>query len=153
MVTAVMDEATNGKTSGRVRKPSESKEVPPVQLLPGNTAQDLVQLFKLLSDETRLQILYFLMQEKELNVGTLCELLDQSQPAVSHHLALLKGTGLIDMRRQGKHNFYHLQPSQFARYRDVLETVWPGALSGAAPTFSERGTTLPPIDGGAATAP
>ncbi len=158
MVTAVMDEATNGKTSGRVRKPSESKEVPPVQLLPGNTAQDLVQLFKLLSDETRLQILYFLMQEKELNVGTLCELLGQSQPAVSHHLALLKGTGLIDMRRQGKHNFYHLQPTQFARYRDVLETVWPGALSGAAlsggePTFQDRGTSLPPIDGGAATAP
>jgi DNA-binding transcriptional ArsR family regulator len=31
-----------------------------------------------------------------------------SQPAVSHHLALLRHGGIIDCRRQGKNNFYSL---------------------------------------------
>ena len=57
-----------------------------------------MHLFKLLSDETRLQILHFLTQRKELNVGTFCELLQQSQPAVSHHLALLKTAFVITLR-------------------------------------------------------
>jgi hypothetical protein len=41
-------------------------------LLGEETAKDLVQLFKLLADETRLRILYFLVQQDELNVRTLC---------------------------------------------------------------------------------
>jgi ArsR family transcriptional regulator len=84
-----------------------------------------VQLFKLLSDETRLQILNYLMQKDELNVRTLCKLLKQSQPAVSHHLALLKDAGVIECRRDGKHNFYHLVPK---RCQEFLDTVF--AVSG-----------------------
>ena len=67
--------------------------------LPQISAQlekDLVQVFKLLADETRLKILFFLGREKELHVSALCERLGQSQPAVSHHLALLRVAGLID---------------------------------------------------------
>lgn len=52
--------------------------------------------------------MFLLMQEKEINVRTLCGLLQQSQPAVSHHLGLLRGAGLIVCRRDGKHNYYHL---------------------------------------------
>lgn len=75
--------------------------------------KDLVQVFKLLADETRLKILLFLMQEGELHVSALCERLQQSQPAVSHHLALLKQAGLIVSRRDGKHNFYSVKKSRF----------------------------------------
>src|SRR5438067_13346380 len=71
-------------------------------------ARELVQLFKLLGDETRLRIIYYLMQQNEMNVRTFCRLLRQSQPAVSHHLALLRAAGVIDCRRDGKHNFYRL---------------------------------------------
>ena len=74
---------------------------------------DLVQLFKLLSDETRLRILFYLSRSGELHVRALCERLEQSQPAVSHHLALLRVAGLIHPRREGKHNFYHIQPERF----------------------------------------
>ena len=74
--------------------------------LPDQLEQDLVQTFKLLSDETRLRVLMYLMREGELHVTALCERLDQSQPAVSHHLALLRVAGLIAARRDGKHNFY-----------------------------------------------
>jgi ArsR family transcriptional regulator len=88
--------------------------------LADDTAKDLVQLFKLLADETRLRILYYLAQQDELNVRTLCNLLRQSQPAVSHHLALLRVAGLIECRRDGKHNFYHLVPKRCQAYLDTI---------------------------------
>ncbi len=75
--------------------------------------KDLVQVFKLLADETRLKVLLYLMQEGELHVSALCERLHQSQPAVSHHLALLREAGLIEPRRDGKHNFYSVKKSKF----------------------------------------
>src|SRR5580698_7808906 len=88
----------------------QEKQILDVSSLPSDSAGDMVQLFKLLADETRLQILNYLVQKNELNVGTLCGLLHQSQPAVSHHLALLRTSGLLEMRREGKHNFYRLAP-------------------------------------------
>ena len=93
--------------------------------LPDDTARDLVQLFKLLADETRLRVLYFLVQREELNVRTLCELLGQSQPAVSHHLALLRVAGIIECRRDGKHNFYHVVPKRFQAYLDTIFAASP----------------------------
>lgn len=81
--------------------------------LPQQLEKDLVQVFKLLSDETRLKILMYLLREGELHVSALCERLGQSQPAVSHHLALLRVAGLIEPRRDGKHNFYSIQRNRF----------------------------------------
>lgn len=75
--------------------------------------KDLVQVFKLMADETRLKILMYLIREGELHVSALCERLNQSQPAVSHHLALLRVAGLIEPRRDGKHNFYSVQKNRF----------------------------------------
>ena len=39
--------------------------------------------------------------------------LKYSQPAVSHHLALLRVSGLIESRREGKHNFYSVRKEHF----------------------------------------
>ena len=64
-------------------------------------------LLKFVSDPTRLQVILFLA-DAEHHVGALCEQLGQSQPAVSHHLALLRHGGIITPRRQGKNNFYSL---------------------------------------------
>jgi ArsR family transcriptional regulator len=75
--------------------------------------RDLAQVFKLLSDETRLRILLYLAQNSELHVTDLCNRLGQSQPAVSHHLALLRVSGLIESRREGKHNFYSVRSDFF----------------------------------------
>lgn len=81
--------------------------------IPGRLEKDLVQVFKLLSDETRLRVLLYLAREGELHVTALCEKLEQSQPAVSHHLALLRVSGLIEARRDGKHNFYSVRQTRF----------------------------------------
>lgn len=93
--------------------------------VPDDLVNDLVKLFKLLSDETRLRILYYLTQRNELHVRALCELLDESQPAVSHHLALLRVAGLLERRRQGKHNFYGLKTKQFSTLLDMLFATMP----------------------------
>jgi ArsR family transcriptional regulator, arsenate/arsenite/antimonite-responsive transcriptional repressor len=94
--------------------------------LPGDVVKNLVDLFKLLADETRLRILFLLQQRHELNVRTLCQMLRQSQPAVSHHLALLRVAGLIEMRRDGKHNFYRLLPLRFEETLRMVFQVVPG---------------------------
>ena len=83
----------------------------------------LGKVFKLLADETRLRILFELTQRKELHVRAFCDLLGQSQPAVSHHLALLLDNGLIERRREGKHNFYRLVPRCM---EGLLELVFDG---------------------------
>ncbi len=81
--------------------------------LSDQSVRDLAQVFKLLSDETRMKILLYLARNEELHVTDLCNRLGQSQPAVSHHLALLRVSGLIESRREGKHNFYSIQFEQF----------------------------------------
>jgi|GEM_PF-541956 len=111
-------------TEGRAHAAASSAATSPATQnlanLGDDTSKDLVQLFKLLADETRLRVLYFLMQQDELNVRTLCKLLRQSQPAVSHHLALLRVAGIIECRRDGKHNFYHLVPKRCQAYLDTI---------------------------------
>ena len=70
-------------------------------------AQRAAILLKQVSDATRLQVI-LILSEGERHVGALSEHLNQSQPAVSHHLALLRHGGIIAPRRQGKNNFYAL---------------------------------------------
>ena len=89
----------------------------------------LVKRFKLLSDETRLRILFYLANTDELHVRALCDLLSQSQPAVSHHLAMLRTAGVVDPRREGKHNFYRLLPGSFEQ---LLRTVFSDESLGSA---------------------
>jgi len=62
---------------------------------------------KMLGDPTRLSVL-LMLAEGDMHVGALCERMSQSQPATSHHLALLRHAGLIAPRREGKNNFYGL---------------------------------------------
>ena len=75
--------------------------------------KDLVQVFKLLADETRLKVLMGLLREGEMHVSAMCDMLNQSQPAVSHHLALLRVAGIIEPRRDGKHNYYSVCQDRF----------------------------------------
>lgn len=106
-----------------VMDPVSEKRRSAIPELTDQLEKDLVQVFKLLADETRLRILTYLAREGELHVTALCEKLGQSQPAVSHHLALLRVAGLIEARRDGKHNFYSLRAKHFQRLlADVFES-------------------------------
>ena len=83
-----------------------------------------LQLFKTLSDETRLAIVMLLREAGELCVCDLCAATTESQPKVSRHMALLRESGLVIDRREGKGPLPSL--SQHAcvggnRYRQQLE--------------------------------
>jgi ArsR family transcriptional regulator len=99
--------ALTSKPRGTKIPPKDSS---PLRVAP-RTISGLAQIFKQLADESRLKILLALSQDRELHVSALCELLSQSQPAVSHHLTLLRMTGLVGYRRDGKHNYYRIQSS------------------------------------------
>ena len=63
------------------------------------------ELFKLLSDQTRLRLFWLLCHCEEC-VLNLSVMMDMSSPALSHHLKLLKACGLIVSRRDGKEVYY-----------------------------------------------
>ena len=90
--------------------PSTRAKMAKAAELRAKTARRASVLLKFVSDPTRLQVILFLA-EAEHHVGALCEQLGQTQPAVSHHLALLRHGGIISPRRLGKNNFYTLSDS------------------------------------------
>lgn len=67
----------------------------------------LSEVFKVLSDETRTQIIYLLTQQ-ELCVCDLATILGMSSPAIAHHLRLLRVFRLVKYRRSGKMAYYSL---------------------------------------------
>ncbi len=90
-----------------------------------SVVKDLVRVFKILSDGTRLRILLHLTRTEEGHVRAFRETLRQSQPAVSHHLPLLRAAKLIELRREGKHNYYRLQPRRFQELLDLVFAAVP----------------------------
>ncbi len=66
----------------------------------------LVGVFKALSDESRQKILLALEEEGELRVAELVERFGISQPTMSHHLGVLRNSGLVNDRRDGQSIYY-----------------------------------------------
>ena len=111
-------------------KPRANKLPPraaPALSVSDRTIGGLTEVFKLLADKSRLKILLALAREGEMHVSALCELLEQSQPAVSHHLTLLRMAGLVGYRRDGKHNYYRVDS---ALVRDLLEQFFTDSGNG-----------------------
>lgn len=82
-------------------------------LLTINDALLLAEVFKQLGDPTRLRIFLYLCHTKE-NVLGIAQVMDMSSPAVSHHLRLLKASGLIESHRQGKEMYYQAKDTPIA---------------------------------------
>lgn len=70
--------------------------------------QDTAQIFKALSDPTRLKIAFAILQAKELCVCDVANVLDSSMATASHHLRLLRNMGLAKYRKEGKMVYYSL---------------------------------------------
>jgi ArsR family transcriptional regulator len=80
---------------------------------------ELVTIFKALSDETRLRIIK-LLEHGELCVCDITAALDMVQPKVSFHLSALKEAGLIKDRKQGKWIHYSLNEKDLFRRMLIL---------------------------------
>ena len=66
---------------------------------------DLSNMFKALSDPTRLNILS-LLAKSELCVCDIASILGSSQSSISHHLRTLRNTRLVKFRKEGKQVIY-----------------------------------------------
>lgn len=69
--------------------------------------ENVVAHAKLVADESRLQILSFLSNGPQ-NVTAICTEMKSSQPVISHHLALLRVSGILENRRDGKSIIYSI---------------------------------------------
>lgn len=74
--------------------------------------QTEIQLFKALSDGTRLRMLLLLLNHGELCVCDLMESLQIPQSTASRHLALLRSAGLVDGERRGTWMYYRIVEDQ-----------------------------------------
>lgn len=92
------------------------------------TNRSSAQAFSALADPTREQIVRLLL-ERAHSVGEIAERLPVTRPAVSKHLRLLEGAGLVRFEAQGTRNVYSLQPQALAALRDELDRMWRTALA------------------------
>lgn len=80
------------------------------QLPPDDEAFELADMFKLLSDTSRLKIIFALM-DNELCVCDICHVVGMNQSAISHQLRFLKAAHLVKYRRSGKLVYYSIDDS------------------------------------------
>lgn len=73
-----------------------------------NFLSDMETLFLALADKTRLRLLN-LMREDEICVCYFTEVLGESQPKISRHLAYLRNAGIVSARREGKWMHYGIE--------------------------------------------
>jgi ArsR family transcriptional regulator, arsenate/arsenite/antimonite-responsive transcriptional repressor len=103
---------------------------------PRTTIDQLEDTFKALADRTRLRILA-LLGNNEVCVCHIHDSLGLSQPTVSRHLAYLRRTGLVSVRRDGVWMHYRVSPSLAPEVLQVLDTAVQ-ALRSVATTARDR---------------
>jgi DNA-binding transcriptional ArsR family regulator len=83
-------------------------------VLDAASAHDAAEVFRLLSDPTRLSLVWHLMA-RERSVNELAQLVGRPPPGVSQHLARLRTSGLVTTRRDGTTVHYRLADDHVGR--------------------------------------
>jgi ArsR family transcriptional regulator len=109
-------------------------------------AGDLARMFKALGDPVRLQLLSRVASHAggeacvcDLSVG-----LDLTQPTISHHLRVLRESGLLECERRGTWVYYWVVPSALAQLSAVLGST-DVTTAQLAVTVPARGMTAPVV--------
>ena len=84
--------------------------------------KEAADLFKILSVDKRIEIIELLKKEP-MSVNALAEALGVTQSAVSQHLRVLKGTGLVKDERQGYWIYYSLNKNVLEKCRQRLNRI------------------------------
>ena len=101
---------------------------------------DAVNLFKALSDTTRLRCVILLTEHGELCVCELTHALDLPQPKVSHHLAALRKAGVVTGRKEGLWQYYRISDTLPQWAHQVLQAAAQGSREGSP--FRDDGVAL-----------
>ncbi|GAA5219978.1 ArsR/SmtB family transcription factor [Membranihabitans marinus] len=86
-----------------------------------------IEIFKALSDATRLKIVWLLTNiDEKICVSEIVEVLEEHQYNVSRHLKILKNVKLVQEVKEGKWVFYYLTPieNEFRQLiQDAIKTI------------------------------
>jgi DNA-binding transcriptional ArsR family regulator len=83
-----------------------------------------------LADPTRLQV-FEKLRKGPAAVGALAQGLRVSRPAVSQHLKVLEGAGLVSARKQGTRRIYQVEVQGLVELRRYLDQFWGETFKGA----------------------
>lgn len=85
-------------------------------------AVDLARVFKAMGDPVRLRLLSLIASHEggEVCVCHLTGVFDRSGPTISHHLKVLRESGLISGERRGTWVYYRVEPDALRRLSAVL---------------------------------
>ena len=89
------------------------------RMIPNDEANQLTELFRLLGDPTRVQILYALVEVGELCVCDLAAVVDAPETSISHALRLLRTAGVVRNRKSGRMVYYSLNDAHVRLLLDV----------------------------------
>ena len=78
------------------------------------------QLFKALSDEARIRILFLLFKNKELTISDLEHILEFTQTKTARHLVYLKNSGIVSSKKRDQWVFYYLKDE----VQDIIDQVF-----------------------------
>lgn len=67
---------------------------------------ECMELLRALSDKTRQEITMLFAAKKEMRANDVAEKFTLSRPTISHHLNLMKRSGLLNARKEGKEVYY-----------------------------------------------
>ncbi len=86
--------------------------------------REFIEIFKALSDETRLRLLYLLIYSKsEICVCEFTDALEIPQYNISRHLKILKNSGLIEERKEGRWVYFRLARDNSAFKQTLLKSI------------------------------
>lgn len=83
----------------------------------------MIDVLETLADERRLEIVR-LLRSRELPAGEIAGHFDVKRPTVSHHLSVLRRSGLVRVRRDGTRRLYSLRPERFRDLTEFFESFW-----------------------------
>ncbi|CAJ1505452.1 MULTISPECIES: ArsR/SmtB family transcription factor [Mycolicibacterium] len=105
--------------------------------LPDDQIALVVEVFRMLSEATRVQLLWALI-DREMAVNELAEHVSKPAPSVSQHLAKLRMARLVRTRREGTTIFYSLENDHIGQL--VTDAVFNAEHAGPGTPGHHRGT-------------
>ena len=91
-------------------------------------AEEAIDLVARAIAEPRRRQILALVSDEELSAGAIASRFDVSRPAISQHLTVLRGAGLLSERRQGTSRYYRARPEGLAGLRDFMDRFWTDRL-------------------------
>jgi DNA-binding transcriptional ArsR family regulator len=95
------------------------------------------QAFDALGDGTRREI-FEILADRPQAVGEIAAQLPVSRPAVSQHLRVLKGAGLVTDRPAGNRRIYQVDPAGISALRAYLDQFWNQSLASFKEAAEQR---------------